>query len=255
MFNHLPNRADGAQYWRHGGCCYLINLIRRGPSDVIVILNFRITNIQRLYVENKCSQSNRPIITYCSNTNLFQIPIYIPSPVGLNFYNDFFQIKTWDVCNRGVHTIRFGHNGPMSRFCPLVVNEKLHARHLNYADPEWCTVVSNFIPRIYLFGFDVVILLPPSLTCPPSLMTRRGHKHGTLYTILFIYHDDVMEWKTVRITGLLWRESTGHPWIPFTKDKWCGAMLFPLMSGYANNWTHNREAVGLRFLNGHLASL
>ena len=38
-------------------------------------------------------------------------------------------------------------------------------------------------------------------------------------------HDDVIKWTHLRVTGSLWRESTGHRWIPLTKasntELWC----------------------------------
>ena len=38
-------------------------------------------------------------------------------------------------------------------------------------------------------------------------------------------HDDVIQWKHLRVTGHLWGESTGHRWIPVTKasdaELWC----------------------------------
>ena len=39
------------------------------------------------------------------------------------------------------------------------------------------------------------------------------------YTAVYstMYHDDVMKWKKSASLGLLWGESTGHRWIPFTK--------------------------------------
>ena len=34
---------------------------------------------------------------------------------------------------------------------------------------------------------------------------------------------------TLRITGPLWGESTGHRWIPLAKGQWCGPMMFSLL--------------------------
>ena len=44
------------------------------------------------------------------------------------------------------------------------------------------------------------------------------------------------------ITAPLWGESIGYLWIAFTKDHWCRALMFPLMSACANYWSNSREA-------------
>ena len=73
-------------------------------------------------------------------------------------------------------------------------------------------------------------------------------------TFVNICHDFCIYWmwcpglqeswieNTFRITDLLWGESTGHLWIPFTKGQWCGTLMSPLMSAWTNSWTNSREA-------------
>ena len=46
---------------------------------------------------------------------------------------------------------------------------------------------------------------------------------------------DVMTY-AFRITGPLWRESTGHRWIPFTKGQWCVALIFYLSLAWKVCW-------------------
>ena len=58
-----------------------------------------------------------------------------------------------------------------------------------------------------------------------------------------------------RGTGPLWGESTGHRYIPLTKDsphkgQWLGALMFSLICAWTNGWTNNREA---RYLKRHSA--
>ena len=49
------------------------------------------------------------------------------------------------------------------------------------------------------------------------------------------------------VTGLLWGESTGHWWIPFTKlGHWGGALMFSLICIWTNGWANNRDAGDLR---------
>ena len=59
----------------------------------------------------------------------------------------------------------------------------------------------------------------------------------------------MMYGNTFLITGPLWGESTGHRWIPLTKDQWCGSLMF------MSFWTNSREACEMRCLDSHSTSL
>ena len=57
----------------------------------------------------------------------------------------------------------------------------------------------------------------------PSRSLSR-HCNGLLYWYRWQSYYDIT-WKTFRITGPLWGESTDLRWIPLTKDQQCGALL------------------------------
>ena len=54
-----------------------------------------------------------------------------------------------------------------------------------------------------------------------------------------------------RVIGPLWREFTGHRWIPLTKasdaELWCFFLIFDRI----NSWVNNHEAGGLRHRRAH----
>ena len=54
-----------------------------------------------------------------------------------------------------------------------------------------------------------------------------------------------------RVTGPLCGESTGHRWIPLTKSKWRGALMFSFICAGTNGWVNNREAGDLRRHRAH----
>ena len=58
-------------------------------------------------------------------------------------------------------------------------------------------------------------------------------------------HDDVIIRKHFRVTGPLCGEFTSHRWIPH-KGQWRGALMFPLICAWMNDWVNNREAGDLR---------
>ena len=81
---------------------------------------------------------------------------------------------------------------------------------------------------------------------------------------VFIYLDQnggdtfmMISWhgNTFCITGSLWRESTSHWWIPFTKGQLCRALVFPLLPAWASWWTYSQAASDLRCHGTHVMSL
>ena len=53
------------------------------------------------------------------------------------------------------------------------------------------------------------------------------------------------------IIGPLWREFTGHRWIPRTKYQWRGALMFSLICVWKNGWANNRDAGDWRRYHAH----
>ena len=54
-----------------------------------------------------------------------------------------------------------------------------------------------------------------------------------------------------RVTGTLWRETTGHRWFPFTKSQLRGALMFSLISAWTNGWASNGDAGVLKRHRAH----
>ena len=54
-----------------------------------------------------------------------------------------------------------------------------------------------------------------------------------------------------RVTGHLCREFTGQRWIPLTKASWRGALTFPLICVWINDWISNGEAGDFRRHRAH----
>ena len=63
---------------------------------------------------------------------------------------------------------------------------------------------------------------------------------------IYPWHDDVIKWNIIRVTGPLCGEFTGHRWIPRTKasdaELWCFLWSGP----WTNGWVNNREAGDFR---------
>ena len=54
-----------------------------------------------------------------------------------------------------------------------------------------------------------------------------------------------------RVTGLLYREFTGHRWIPCINSQWRGALMFSLMCAWINGWVNNGKTGDLRRHRAH----
>ena len=54
-----------------------------------------------------------------------------------------------------------------------------------------------------------------------------------------------------RVTGHLYREFTGHRWIPLHKGQWCGTLVFSMIWARTNGWVNNRGAGDLRCHRAH----
>ena len=67
-----------------------------------------------------------------------------------------------------------------------------------------------------------------------------------IYIKIILMHGDVIKWKKIRVTSLLWGKSIGDRWIPLTKasdaELWCFLRSAPERKGWANN----RDVGGLR---------
>ena len=62
----------------------------------------------------------------------------------------------------------------------------------------------------------------------------------------YIAHNDLIQWKHFRVTGLLCGEFTGHQWIPLRKASDAEARCFLWSALWINVWVNNREAGDLR---------
>ena len=106
----------------------------------------------------------------------------------------------------------------------------------------------NFISKVQ------IINSPKTSTDLTHWWHSRDIKHISnvlFYSYSIVSHDDVIKWKIFHITGPLWGESTGHWWIPLTKDSDAEVLMFSLLYALTNGWANNRGAGDLRRYRAH----
>ena len=123
-------------------------------------------------------------------------------------------------------------------FTIFTLNEYCLDQNLSFSLMSWSYFLYSGIRKL-MAGSIIPYCSVPVTPWRPVIVPEASRQRQQLEPELRCYSQVSMmtssHGRAFLITGPLWGESTGHRWIPLTKDQWCGSLVFL--------WCQSQQAV------------